>query len=172
MSTPQFKQDHKDQTNFSSARLEYVTALAKIVEQSVLRRDTAHPAFGGCIDCHSSVHGAYALLTAARLTGHTLGARVVETSLEPDGLAAELASLRRGELHHELPYGYAWFLKLAQEREQGWGKQDLLPLATEIVSHLAQWIFSLSIEAVVHHVKRREYANLSWPLLNLWHWES
>ncbi len=53
----------------------------------------------------------------------------------------------RGELDHELPYGFAWFLKLAHEREQGWGKHDLLPLATEIATRLEHWIFSLSDEA-------------------------
>ncbi len=172
MSTPPFNQDWNNWEKFCSARLEYVTSLAEIVEQSFLRRDTGHPAFCGCIDWHSSVHGAYALLTAGRLTGQPRWAGIVDTALEPGGLAAELASLRRGELDHELPYGYAWCLRLAREREQGWGKQDLLPLATEIASRLGQWIFSLSDEAIVHHVQRREYANLSWPLLNLWQWAS
>jgi hypothetical protein len=69
-----------------------------------------------------------------------------------------------------LPYGYAWFLKLAREREQSWGKTDLLPLATEIAARLRQWILSLSDDAVIHHARRREYGNLSWPLLNLRQW--
>jgi len=170
MSTPPFRQDQHDWSSFCSARQDYVKALAETVEQSFLRRDTTHPAFCGCIDWHSSVHGAYALLTAARLTGQTRWARVVDAALEPDCLALELASLKQGELDHELPYGFAWFLKLAQEREQGWNKYDLLPLATEISSRLGRWIFSLSDEAMVHHAQRREYGNLSWPLLNLWQW--
>ena len=170
MSTPQFSQGRSDWTIFCSARQEYLTALAEVVKQSFLRRDTAYPVFCGCIDWHSSVHGAYALLTAARLTGQTRWARVVDAALESECLASELSSLRRGDLHHELPYGYAWFLKLAQEREQGWGQLDLLPLATEIALELSNWLLSLSDEAVVHHVRRREYGNLSWPLLNLWHW--
>jgi len=156
--------------NFCAACPGYLKALAENVEQSFLRRDTTHPVFCGCIDWHSSVHGAYALLTAARLTGQTRWARVVDAALEPDCLEAELASLRRGDLNHELPYGFAWFLKLAQEREQGWSKHDLLPLATEISSRLGHWLFSLSDEDLVHHAQRREYGNLSWPLLNLWHW--
>jgi len=170
MSTPQFSQDRNDWKIFYSVRLEYLTALAEIVEQSFIRRDTAHPAFCGCIDWHSSVHGAYALLTAARLTGQNRWAGVVDNALEPDCLALELASLKRGDLDHELPYGFAWFLTLAQEREKSWSNHDLLPLATEIASRLARWLFSLSDEALVHHAQRREYGNLSWPLLNLWHW--
>jgi len=155
---------------FCAARKDYLRVLAETVEKSFLSRDTTHPVFCGCIDWHSSVHGAYALLTAARLTGQTRWAGIVDAALEPDGLQSELASLKRGELDHELPYGFAWFLKLAQEREQGWSKHDLLPLAAEITSRLGRWLFSLSDEAVVHHAQRREYGNLSWPLLNLWQW--
>jgi hypothetical protein len=126
--------------------------------------------FCGCIDWHSSVHGAYALLTAARLTDEPRWAGVVDAVLEPDGLASELASLRRGDLNHELPYGFAWFLRLAQEREQAWGKTDLRPLASEIATRLRQWMLSLSDEAVIYHAQRREYGNLSWPLVNAWQW--
>lgn len=155
---------------FCAAREEYLRALAETVEQSFLRRDTTHPVFCGCIDWHSSVHGAYALLTAARLTGHIRWAEVVDAAFEGACLASERASLRAGDLDHELPYGYAWFLRLAKEREQGWGKTDLLPLATDIALRLSHWIFDLSDEAVVHHVRRREYGNLSWALLNVWQW--
>lgn len=155
---------------FCAARQEYVRLLAGTVEQSFLRRDTEHPVFCGCIDWHSSVHGAYALLVAARLTGHTRWDRVVDAALKPHGLAAELAAFRQGDVHHELPYGYAWFLALAQEREQMWGKQDLLPLATEIASRLAGWILALSDEEMIHYVQRPQYGNLSWAVLNVWQW--
>jgi hypothetical protein len=40
----------------------------------------------------------------------------------------------------------------------------------EIASRLGRWLFFLSDEAVVYHAQRREYGNLSWPLLNLWYW--
>lgn len=155
---------------FCGARLDYVSVLAETVEQSFIRRDTTHPTFCGCIDWHSSVHGAYALLTASRLTSEPRWARVVDAALAPDCLEAELTSLKRGELDHELPYGFAWFLKLAQEHEQGCEKYDLQPLASEIALRVRRWLFSLSDEDLVHHAQRREYGNLFWPLLNLWHW--
>ncbi|MDR4494620.1 MAG: DUF2891 family protein [Nitrospirales bacterium] len=170
MVTRSFNQDHKDWESFCSARPEYLKILAQTVEESVLRRDTTHPTFCGCIDWHSSVHGAYALLTVARLLKQRQWVDVVDAAFKTDCLEGELASLRRGELNQELPYGYAWFLKLAQEREEGWGKEDLQPLATEIVRQLSRWMFSLSDEEVHHHARRREYGNLSWPLLNLWNW--
>jgi len=170
MSTQQSSQSSHDWKKFCDRRCHDLTALAERVEESFLRRDTTHPTFCGCIDWHSSVHGAYALLTAARLTGQSRWAGVVDAALSTECLDAELASLRQGSLEHELPYGLAWFLKLAKERDQGWGKSDLRPLAMEMASRLEQWILSLSDEAVIQHVQRREYGNLSWALLNLWGW--
>ncbi len=170
MFTQQASHDGQGWENFCGSRLGFLGALGDVVEQGFIRRDTEHPTFCGCIDWHSSVHGAYALLTAARLTGQHRWAKVVDVALTPECLDAELTAFRQGGLDNELPYGYAWFLKLAKEREQGWGKSDLLRLAAEIASRLEQWILSLSDEAVMHHAQRREYGNLSWALLNLWEW--
>ncbi len=164
------RQSEKLWKEFCRSRVNYLTCLAETVANGVMRSDTAHPVFCGCIDWHSSVHGTYALLAASRLTGESRWINVAESVLVPDRLADELACLKRGELDHELPYGYAWFLKLAQEREQKSGQTDLLLLATEIARRLEQWIFSLSDDEIIHHALRREYGNLSWALLNLWEW--
>lgn len=170
MTIDRISQPSEGWNQFCRSRMDYLTVLAETVEQGFIRRDTDHPAFCGCIDWHSSVHGAYALLTAARLTGQSRWAEIVDAALSTNCLDAELASLRRGELDHEMPYGFSWFLKLAIEREQGWGKTDLLPLATEMASRLEQWMFSLPAEAVIRHFRQRQYGNLSWALLNLWEW--
>ncbi len=170
MSTQQSSHVPCDWNGFCDRRNNDLIALAEKVEESFLRRDTEHPAFCGCIDWHSSVHGAYALLTAARLSGQSQWAEAVDAALSPERLDAELASFKKGELDHEMPYGFSWFLRLAIEREQGWGKQDLVPLAAEIASQLEEWIFSLRAGEVIAHLKQRNYGNLSWALLNLWHW--
>ncbi len=156
--------------NFCESRVEYLTALAKTVSQGVTREDTNHPAFCGCIDWHSCVHGLYALLTVSRLTDDPQWAEIAETRLEPETLDQELLSLQREEINQELPYGFAWFLKLAQERERSSGKKDLLPLATEIAWRLETWVFSLSTKEVAYHSSHRAYGNLSWAMLNLWEW--
>ena len=156
--------------SFCELRLDYLTALVTTVAEGVKRRDTAHPGFCGCIDWHSCVHGLYALLTASRLTGDPQWATIAESRLQPEQLEQELASVHRGELDHELPYGYAWFLKLAQEQERWSGKTDLLPLATELTKRLKQWVFSLSDSQVISHAQNRAYRNLSWAVLNLWEW--
>ena len=167
-----FFQPQSDWPTFCAARPGYLTALAETVESSFLRQDTPHPVFCGCIDWHSSVHGAYALLTVARLLNQPRWADSVDAAFKPECLDGELASLRCGDLHHELPYGYAWFLKLGREREEGWGRKDLRPIAEEIAERLRQWLMALSDDAVKEHVQRREYGNLSWPLFNLWEWDS
>ncbi|MCZ6802308.1 MAG: DUF2891 family protein [Nitrospirae bacterium] len=155
---------------FCQSRVEYLRALAAVVEQGVTRKDTTYPTFCGCIDWHSSVHGVWALLTASRLTGESRWAEVADSVLHAEGLAAEMTSLEKGELDHELPYGYAWFLKLAQEREQQWGQADVRTLATILAERLAVWIGSLSSEAILQHARNRKYGNLSWAVLNLWEW--
>lgn len=156
--------------SFCESRVEYLTALAITVAQGVTRQDTSHPAFCGCIDWHSCVHGLYALLTVSRLTDDPQWAEIAESRLEPGGLEQELLAIQREEVNQELPYGFAWFLKLAQERERWSDKNDLEPLATEIAKRLEAWIFSLSAEKIVYHASHRAYGNLSWALLNLWEW--
>ncbi len=155
---------------FCDSRIEWLTLLAETVEQGFMRRDTDHPVFCGCIDWHSSVHGAYALLAAARLTGQRSWIERVDAALTTKCLNEELASLRNGKLDHEMPYGFSWFLQLAIEREQGWGKKDLRPLATEIATRLEHWMLSLRAGEVINHCQQREYGNFSWALLNLWNW--
>jgi len=164
------KQTSDEWDRFCASRTDYLTALAITVAQGVTRQDTRHPAFCGCIDWHSCVHGLYALLTVSRLTDDPQWTKIVESRLQPELLERELASIQREEINQELPYGFAWFLKLAQERERSSGKKDLHPLAKEISRRLEKWIYSLSPKDITRHTKHRAYGNLSWALLNLWEW--
>src|SRR5688500_2448018 len=68
-----------------------------------LRNDTSHPAFHGCIDWHSAVHGTWALLALYRLTGDLQYLDVAEQVLRPGPLDAELSNLLDGELAAEVP---------------------------------------------------------------------
>ena len=67
--------------------------LAITVAQGVQRQDTAHPAFCGCIDWHSCVHGVYALLTTSRLTDDPQWSETAESLLSPDKLEEVLRFL-------------------------------------------------------------------------------
>jgi Protein of unknown function (DUF2891) len=169
-SDPQQLLDSESWDTFCASRTDYLTALSITVAQGVTRQDTNHPTFCGCIDWHSCVHGIYALLTVSRLTGNPQWAEIAESRFAPDQLDQELIAIQRQELNQELPYGFAWFLKLAQERERSSGQHDLRPIATELAQRLEEWIFALSPDEVIHHTQHRAYGNLSWALLNLWEW--
>lgn len=79
-----------------------------------------HPAFFGCFDWHSAVHGHW--LLAAALFSDEAGvdrariAEVFDRHFTPQAIAAEVAYLdAEGRAAWERPYGLAWLLQLAAE---------------------------------------------------------
>ncbi len=156
--------------SFRASRLDYLSALAAPIAEGVTRQDTTHPAFRGCVDWHSCVHGLYALLTVSRLTGEPYWSDLAESLLIPEKLDQELICIRNGELTGELPYGYAWFLKLAQDRQRFFQKDDLQVIANELARRLEAWIFSLSESEISTQARHRAYGNVSWAVLNVWEW--
>ncbi len=79
-----------------------------------------HPAFYGCFDWHSAVHGHW-LLAAAYFSAEDgvdrpLIADVFDRHFTADAVAAEVAYLdAEGRASWERPYGLAWLLQLAAE---------------------------------------------------------
>lgn len=155
---------------FLAGREDALRALAAPITGCVARDDTEHPVFDGCIDWHSSVHATYALHAISRHTGDPGYLAAAEAKLTPTGLAAELDRVRQRKLPQELPYGYAWFLTLAVERERSTGKHDLRPLAAEIRDQLHRWISTRTPEQITAGLACDHYQNLAWPVLNLWKW--
>ena len=79
-----------------------------------------HPAFYGCFDWHSAVHGHWLLVRLLRTRGDAPWAKraraALEESLSPARIEGEVAYLRpahRGG--YERPYGLAWLLMLTAE---------------------------------------------------------
>lgn len=104
-----------------------------------------HPAFYGCYDWHSSVHGHWMLTRLLRLFPDLPEAKeiraVLAAHLTADNLKAEAAYFARADSKSfERPYGWAWLLKLAEEL-RGWDDPDakvwaknIQPLADAIVA--------------------------------------
>jgi hypothetical protein len=104
-----------------------------------------HPAFFGCYDWHSSVHGHWMLVRLLRvfpdLPERTEIRGIVGAHLTAENLKAEADYFQRKDSKSfERPYGWAWLLKLAEEL-QGWDDPDakawarnLKPLADAIVT--------------------------------------
>ena len=83
-----------------------------------------HPAFYGCYDWHSAVHGHWTLVRILRLYPSLPSAAGIRAALNRnltrDNLAAELAYFRSpGRGTFERPYGWAWLLALAAELRKG-----------------------------------------------------
>ncbi|AFT77681.1 hypothetical protein AMBLS11_05465 [Alteromonas macleodii str. 'Black Sea 11'] len=114
-----------------------------------------YPAFYGCLDWHSSVHGHWLLV---RMLNTTQGAvdkdEIIEklnASFTPKNIQGELVSLKReNNASFERPYGLAWFLQLTAELRQSslpeanrW-LNTLLPLEEEIVARISAWLPKLA----------------------------
>jgi hypothetical protein len=122
------------------------------------------PAFFGCFDWHSAVHGHWLLARLARFYPDSDFARearaALERSLTPEKIAAEAAYLGgEGRATFERPYGLAWLLQLAAElrewedpRPQRWS-ENLRPLEERAAGSLRDWLPKLShpIREGEHH---------------------
>lgn len=94
------------------------------------------PAFYGCYDWHSSVHGHWLLVRLVRTfpdASFVQAARdALRQSLTAENLAQEAAYLQgQGRTSFERPYGLAWLLQLAAELRE-WDD----PQAKEMSAHL------------------------------------
>lgn len=110
-----------------------------------------HPAFYGCFDWHSSVHGHWMLVRLLRLfpdlkeSGEVRAA--LEENLSAKNLKAEAAYFSRPlSQSFERTYGWAWALKLAEELHE-WDDPDarrwysnLQPLADAIIARLGVFL--------------------------------
>lgn len=109
------------------------------------------PAFYGCYDWHSSVHGHWSLV---RLVSRCPTAGFAEPSLKalsrsltPENIAQETAYLREeGRTAFERPYGLAWLLQLFAEICE-WDDphalefaQNLHPLVQAALERLRGWL--------------------------------
>src|SRR6202046_276860 len=87
-----------------------------------------HPAFYGCFDWHSSVHGHWMLIRLLRLFPNLPEKKqiraVLAEHLNAKDLQAEAAYFTRPNTQSfERAYGWAWLLKLAEELH-GWDDAD------------------------------------------------
>ncbi len=113
------------------------------------------PAFYGCFDWHSSVHGHWLLVRLSKLypdADFISDARSgLAMSLTRDRLAADAAYLAGpGRASYERPYGLAWLLCLAEEL-RGWDddqarqwSENMVPLETEAADRFRTWLPKLS----------------------------
>ncbi|MGD2116529.1 MAG: DUF2891 domain-containing protein [Acidobacteriota bacterium] len=134
------------------------------------------PAFYGCYDWHSSVHGHWLLARLARTfpeAGFAAEARsALARSLTPEHVAGEVAYLNgEGRVSFERPYGLAWLLQLAAElrqwdddRAQRWA-ETLAPLEAVAAERIREWLPKLT-----HPIRIGEHSQTAFAFGLIWDW--
>jgi len=128
------------------------------------------PAFYGCYDWHSSVHGHWLLgrliRTFPNATFTPSAREALRRSLTPDNIAQEAAYLRAdGRTSFERPYGLAWLLQLVAELREWDDPQaretaaTLRPLEEAALQRMNDWLPKLS-----HPVRIGEHSQTAFAL--------
>ena len=134
------------------------------------------PAFYGCLDWHSDVHGHWLLARLLRLYPDAPFATQARAALEESFTAAKIdaeASYLRGagRASFERPYGLAWLLALAAELRRSddgdarrWSGV-LAPLETEVVARLESWLPKLA-----YPIRVGEHDQTAFAFGLIWDW--
>jgi hypothetical protein len=134
------------------------------------------PAFYGCYDWHSAVHGHWLLVRLIRKYPDAAFAPTARAelarSLTPANLAAETAYLQRaGRASFERPYGLAWLLMLSAElrawkdpQAAEWARA-LAPLEAEAAARVKKWLPDLT-----YPIRVGEHDQTAFAFGLIWDW--
>lgn len=113
------------------------------------------PAFYGCFDWHSSVHGHWLLVRLLKQDPDSPFAAVIREALDESFTSEKIAQevsyySAEGRKSFERPYGIAWYLQLVAELEESdddqlldW-RETLQPLEEAIVAKVTDWLPKLA----------------------------
>ncbi|MEM9076830.1 MAG: DUF2891 domain-containing protein [Bacteroidota bacterium] len=122
----------------SCVNQEYPNKLGHVLgdEEDLGTPKTLHPAFYGCFDWHSAVHGHWSLVRLLKTFPNLKEAEqirtILSTNMSAENIAKEVTYFENVHTrNYERTYGWAWLLKLAEELH---GFDD--PLARELEKNL------------------------------------
>ena len=142
----------KEASHFAALALKCVTREFPNKPEHVINNNsevqspkTLHPAFYGCYDWHSSVHGHWMLVRLLKLFPQLPEAAQIRsalnTNLTAENIKGEVAYMMQpNRQSFERTYGWAWTLKLVEELQSGNGSEftvwsdNLMPLAEVIAA--------------------------------------
>lgn len=133
-----------------------------------------HPAFYGCFDWHSSVHGHWSLVWLLKqfpqLKGREAIIQKLQANLSKENIAAEIAYLnKKHEKSFERTYGWNWLLKLQLELEtcpEPFAQElalNLRPLSDIIIVRYAEFLPKL-----LYPVRAGTHGNTAFGLTFAW----
>ncbi len=134
-------------------RKEYPNKIEHVIDDvsQVQSPKSLHPAFFGCYDWHSSVHGHWLLVHLLRLYPNLPEAKDIREALNANltvtNIAVEVAYFKQADRQSfERTYGWAWLLKLTEElrfsqdtESQQWAR-TLQPLADAVVEKYTSFL--------------------------------
>jgi hypothetical protein len=135
-----------------------------------------YPAFYGCYDWHSAVHGHWLLVRLVKqFPNAPFAARArseLARSFTAQNLAAEATYLQReGRASFERPYGLAWLLKLSAElrtwkdpQAAEWSRA-FVPLETAAAAHITKWLPDLT-----YPIRIGEHDQTAFSFGLIWDW--
>lgn len=130
-----------------------------------------HPAFYGCFDWHSAVHGHWSLVylmkTFPGLARKDDAIRMLDENLTAENIAREIAyfSMNRESRSFERTYGWAWLLKL-QEELRTWDDEKAAAWSTNL-QPLADYISQAYVDylpKLVYPIRVGEHTNSAFGL--------
>jgi hypothetical protein len=152
----------------------YKTGITFTDSTLAVKPELYHPAFYGCFDWHSSVHGHWMLVRLLKLFPGTPREAEIRQKLKDNLSAANI----RGEMRvfstkdnesFERTYGWAWLLQLENELltwDDPLGRElssNVAPLA-----HLISRLFNAYLPKVNYPVRVGEHTNLAFALRLAW----
>lgn len=162
----------------SCIQTQYPNKLQQVLsdESELLPPQRLHPAFYGCFDWHSSVHGHWTLITLLQRYPDLKGASQVKTMLAQNlsaaNIKAELAYFKdEGNKSFERTYGWAWLLKLDQALQE-WDDPMAATLAANLrplSAHLRNAYMDF-LPKLVYPIRVGEHTNTAFALIFALDW--
>jgi hypothetical protein len=138
---------------------EYPNKLSQLLADSteIASPKKLHPAFYGCFDWHSSVHGHWSLVYLLKrfpnLENRQEIIEKLQVNLSKENIAVETAYLsKKHEKSYERTYGWAWLLKLQHELDS-----YNEPFAKELAENL-QPLTNLLVQRYIEFLPKLNYA--------------
>ncbi len=151
--------------------LPYKSGVVIAKEEDLAMPQDHHPAFYGCFDWHSAVHGHWSLVYLLKrfpaLEDRTLALGMLQENLTAENIEKEVAyfSLNKESKSFERTYGWAWLLKLTEELYT-WDDpiaqqlyNNLIPLCDYIVNAYIDYLPKL-----VYPIRVGEHSNTAFGL--------
>jgi hypothetical protein len=151
-------------------------SLAVGADADVMPPSALHPAFYGCLDWHSAVHGHWLLVRLLKQQPTAPWAvdarRQLNEDFAADRLAREVEYFQApNRASFERPYGLAWLLMLTAEL-RGWDDPDaqrwltaMAPLEAVVVERLTAYLPKL-----YYPVRTGEHDQTAFSLALIWDW--